>query len=797
MAVEIYPGPGTSAWQSTRFAATVNGVPAYVYGYTRTAALPSVAWAAGNLVEASWLRFSSDETVTIAVARLAGPITSWVAYPSDAVTGTLVGGVLLLTVLPDRRVRVELNGDRRHTLRILGGPIQPAVGAATDWAAYGPRVVTGLATGSDLFSFASAHGFAANDRVRIVSSTGALPTAVGGDLSDDVFYYVVADTPTTLRLSRTPGGAAIDVTSIGGGVLTIYRTTWPTAATLTFPPGVHRIGRLFAPANGSRLHLQGGAVVIGSIDVRGLQGVTVTGPGVLSGTFSTHEVAQSIADFNVRGTYSMFYGNDGVNFYHDNAVSGITVVAQPFYLVFDGVWSWRNVSAICPWTFECDGFDFSGRTPGDRRGEVVGCYAEHGDDAVKVTSEFANTYLADSFIVGCANSCIHFSYWNQPGIDDDSPYKALVENVDCLHLGIADTRNPGNLYPTLGGTAVFKAWVDGFESEAAFGRHDVAIRNLRVWGPHAGVGMMLENRLYPFEPSLQRGRYGQVQDWDIDGLWFQFAPGQGHRMRGRDLFNGPRDIRIRGFVQAGVPVTAHNWTQFVDTAFVQNIYIEGRLLVTNEDVCNQALSHIGDAAVVTSVSPPDGSAQSLLCAQFLPVAVHDLQELHNWSFATRRAELVAVDGEDQAPWAHCYELPSGMLRLLGIAQAGGWDDYETQYPVGRYEMIQNEDGVVRIYSDVPSAHARFTVLVPEPSAWSPLFRNAVSWHLASLLAGPIIKGEMGAGESKRCMQMANAFLSRAASSDANQRKVSQHTQTKAPWIRARGGLGRANLERGY
>ena len=48
---------------------------------------------------------------------------------------------------------------------------------------------------------------------------------------------------------------------------------------------------------------------------------------------------------------------------------------------------------------------------------------------------------------------------------------------------------------------------------------------------------------------------------------------------------------------------------------------------------------------------------------------------------------------------------------------------------------------------------------------------ALSWQLASMLAGPIIKGDAGAAEAKRCTGMAQAFIAKAAESDANQRKV--------------------------
>ena len=38
------------------------------------------------------------------------------------------------------------------------------------------------------------------------------------------------------------------------------------------------------------------------------------------------------------------------------------------------------------------------------------------------------------------------------------------------------------------------------------------------------------------------------------------------------------------------------------------------------DICNLALSHLGDTATVASLDPPEGSAQAEHCARFYPVA---------------------------------------------------------------------------------------------------------------------------------------------------------------------------------
>ena len=105
MTVEVYSSPGTATYQSTRYSATVNGSTAYVYGYSDTAVMPTLAWSAGATVQPAWFQFGADETATVAITRLAGAITSAVVYPKDkGVTQSIAGGVL--TLVFNTKVRV-------------------------------------------------------------------------------------------------------------------------------------------------------------------------------------------------------------------------------------------------------------------------------------------------------------------------------------------------------------------------------------------------------------------------------------------------------------------------------------------------------------------------------------------------------------------------------------------------------------------------------------------------------------------------------------------------------------------
>ena len=52
-----------------------------------------------------------------------------------------------------------------------------------------------------------------------------------------------------------------------------------------------------------------------------------------------------------------------------------------------------------------------------------------------------------------------------------------------------------------------------------------------------------------------------------------------------------------------------------------------------------------------------------------------------------------------------------------------------------------------------------------------------------MLAGPLITGDVGAAESKRCVQMMAAYMGKASSADSNDRRV--HPDHNVAWIAGR------------
>jgi hypothetical protein len=201
-------------------------------------------------------------------------------------------------------------------------------------------------------------------------------------------------------------------------------------------------------------------------------------------------------------------------------------------------------------------------------------------------------------------------------------------------------------------------------------------------------------------------------------------------------------------------------------------------MASEVDICNLALSHLGDDATVAALDPPEGSVQADHCARFYPMARDALLEMHEWNFATKRVALADL-GSDWDQWGYAYAKPNNMLKALAVLPAGAGADTETQ----PYAIEVNADDADVIYTNQEGAVLRFISRVTDPTKFSPLFVEALTWLLASKLAGPVLKGETGAAAAKAAFQMFGTQFRLAITSDANQQR--KQPEAQAAWIAGR------------
>lgn len=155
------------------------------------------------------------------------------------------------------------------------------------------------------------------------------------------------------------------------------------------------------------------------------------------------------------------------------------------------------------------------------------------------------------------------------------------------------------------------------------------------------------------------------------------------------------------------------------------------------DICNIALSHLGEAGNVASIDPPEASTQARMCARFYPVARDEALEAHAWRFNTRRKALAsvdlpaAVDGE----WDYAYALPTDCLRPFAVYVPGVTEQGKTE----DFTIETSSDGSQVLYANVDEAYLKYVVRVTDTSRFPPSFVTALSYLLARYLANPITR----------------------------------------------------------
>ncbi|MDR1351518.1 MAG: hypothetical protein LBJ59_12230 [Zoogloeaceae bacterium] len=196
------------------------------------------------------------------------------------------------------------------------------------------------------------------------------------------------------------------------------------------------------------------------------------------------------------------------------------------------------------------------------------------------------------------------------------------------------------------------------------------------------------------------------------------------------------------------------------------------------DICNLALSRLGDTATVSSIDPPEGSVQAEHCARFYPVSRDSLLEAYDWKFSTRWGTIARLDLSHPG-WRIVYAVPNDMIRVIAVLPPGAVPGAASV----NYAVETSAKGDLVILSNQDKASIHYTTRVTDTSKFSPLFVDALAWLLASNLAGPLIKGDAGAKMGQSCYQFAQATISQAKVSDANQ---PHDRQDHVPaWIKAR------------
>lgn len=198
------------------------------------------------------------------------------------------------------------------------------------------------------------------------------------------------------------------------------------------------------------------------------------------------------------------------------------------------------------------------------------------------------------------------------------------------------------------------------------------------------------------------------------------------------------------------------------------------------DICNLALSHIGQAADVSSIDPPENSIEAEYCARFYPIARDTLLEAHAWDFALRREPLAALK-HNSKQWRFCYAVPTECLQIISIFPELAANDIDCLSV--NHARETTADGHRIIWANTENAIIRYTQRVQNSHLFTPAFTVALSWKLAAMLAGAIIKSDTGAQYAAMCESQVQSLIAQAKNNDA--RQFSQQIQFTPAAILAR------------
>lgn len=148
---------------------------------------------------------------------------------------------------------------------------------------------------------------------------------------------------------------------------------------------------------------------------------------------------------------------------------------------------------------------------------------------------------------------------------------------------------------------------------------------------------------------------------------------------------------------------------------------------TNEDICNMALSKIGQH-VITNIMLDSKIEQS--CRLFLPIIRQSLLRQYAWNFAIKRVELVKVANQGFGEYEK-FTLPDDYLQSASVYYDEDFSCEVSSFKIeGGFIYCESEELFIKYVSDIT-----------DPQFWDIDFINCVSIKLAAELDGVLSKGE--------------------------------------------------------
>lgn len=180
-------------------------------------------------------------------------------------------------------------------------------------------------------------------------------------------------------------------------------------------------------------------------------------------------------------------------------------------------------------------------------------------------------------------------------------------------------------------------------------------------------------------------------------------------------------------------------------------------------ICNLALSNIAKPNI-QSIDGPEPEAQA--CKQFYGQTLAAMLQSYPWRFAGRTSALAELTNDKTLLWQYKYQRPTDCLKVMAVHDQSMApylpDDGSGVVRLGGY--VYEIEGSA-IYCDLSPAYLTYTKSLTDPTQFSPLFIEALSWALAVRLAYPLTRDPKVRADA---YQLSQRTMGQAAAADANE-----------------------------
>ena len=185
-------------------------------------------------------------------------------------------------------------------------------------------------------------------------------------------------------------------------------------------------------------------------------------------------------------------------------------------------------------------------------------------------------------------------------------------------------------------------------------------------------------------------------------------------------------------------------------------------------ICNLALSNIGKDNISALT---DVGAEARACSQLYEHTRDILLQSYPWRFAGKTQALAQITNDKSGQWGFAYARPVDCLKVRWVRP-----EYSEDSPALTHQQeitVPYEVDGQTIYCNLPVAMLRYTARSTDPARFSPLFVDALGWHLAVRLSMPLTRDPKVRSDA---WQVAASMTQTAQAADANEaRETSDHS----------------------